>query len=425
MSEDLQRDTTITIELLKYEPELFTASPLSSDKNFILANIQSIPQIALHMNPKLKTDPEFINELCEAASPEIAKQILEDTNLSKMAMSDKIEVAEDMVNAAVVASIVADVSNMSLLTHEQRNDYNLLKDIAYQNEEAVGYVINNINEFGAEGIAGVNKAVQEHIVEESIPKIMDIKETSPIHNIDELIDFNNPDVEKDPRLAAKVGAVLSLSGEEMTDDRARRIVEAATLAAERAKADPDWIHKDPDAYKSFMAPTIVQEALEYMRQKGLPIPEKAEEILGSYEQTQQEAMGPDNPWSQEYMDKENAFYEEQEQRLLREAEEAGIPPEEYIPAHAMLYEDYLEMQKSQERVDVEAVKEATSELPASEINEVTTEIKEDAVRETEQPKEKTEQEPVQSQDPDQEPQPKDPDTPTTEAKQEGNEGESR
>ena len=181
MAEDLQKDTSLTIEILKSEPDLFTSSPLSSDRRFILANINSIPSLAAHMSPTLKTDASFIKELCEASSPELAKQILEEANLNSSynEMSDEIDVSSTLVNAAVVAAIAEDVSNMNLLTKEQKNDYNLLKEVSKDNNEVIDYVVKHVEEYGSEGLKAVKENVKDIILDTGMERVSQKIEKTP------------------------------------------------------------------------------------------------------------------------------------------------------------------------------------------------------------------------------------------------------
>ena len=421
MGDNLQREPSLAKEILKDEPEIFSSSPLSSDKLFILNNIQSIPNLANHMHPSLKADSGFIDELCQSVSPEIAKQIIEETQSSRM--SPSIDVSSELVNDAVVASIIADPQNMDLLTEEQKNDYMFISDIVDQNPEAIGYIVNNIDEFGENGIRAATDGNQRIIIDTFNGSITDeVKESSPIKNIDNLVEgLENPE---DPAKAiATIGAIKFLNGN-MTIEEAQQIVNQAVLSRQSAKLHPESIKEGHTDGVGFVAPQVLDAAIGILKEKGIEIPEGVQELLKDYDEVQKSTIDSNDRMSPDYMDKENEFYNEQEERLAKEAEAAGVPVEEYSKTHFILYERYLERAKVsreeyeasphtlsyeeylygplteeekqnlledevdlyeeqdiEEAYELEDVKDATSDTRSEEVEEVTGHVKDSITRE--------------------------------------------
>ena len=273
MGDNLQREPSLAKEILKDEPEIFSSSPLSSDKLFILNNIQSIPNLANHMHPSLKADSGFIDELCQSVSPEIAKQIIEETQSSRM--SPSIDVSSELVNDAVVASIIADPQNMDLLTEEQKNDYMFISDIVDQNPEAIGYIVNNIDDFGENGIRAATDGNQRIIIDTFNGSITDeVKESSPIKNIDDLVEgLENPE---DPAKAiATIGAIKFLNGN-MTIEEAQQIVNQAALSRQSAKLHPESIKEGHTDGVGFVAPQVLDAAIGILKEKLLELELKIE-----------------------------------------------------------------------------------------------------------------------------------------------------
>ena len=166
----------------------------------------------------------------------------------------------------------------------------------------------------------------------------EVKEASPIKNIDELVEgLENPE---DPAKAiATIGAIKFLNGN-MTLEEAQQIVNQAALSRQSAKLHPESIREGHTDGVGFVAPQVLEAAIGVLKEKGIEIPEGVQDLLKDYDEVQKSTIDPNDRMSPDYMDKENEFYNQQEERLAKEAEAAGIPVEEYSKTHFILYERF-------------------------------------------------------------------------------------
>lgn len=395
MSEELQSDTDITSEVIKSEPDLFKESPLSSDRNFILAHIKSIPNIAAYMSAALKTDLIFIKTLCEATSPDLSKQIMNDVGIHDPAILENVPSYNDLVvDAVVLAAIVANPQSVTELSEEQRNDYGTLKVAAMKNESIIDNVVENIDIFGSEGLRGIREANEDIIISKYTDAIKKSENTGGIKNLDKLIDLDNPDKEEDPGTVAKLLAVGFLT-DSISPDLAKKAVNMAVLTLQRAKDDPEWLKQNPDAYKAIADPSIIEKCAEILKEHDITLTPQILEALPNYRKLHESLERPD------FRTQEEIDEDELADRLEAEAEEAGMTLEEYMKENGIepppLYDEREEEVPQEENSEptlgeertlpIEEIKEVADSAIYSEVQDLTKMAKEDISKEiTPEPK---------------------------------------
>ena len=378
MSEDLQSDPDITTEILKVQPELFVGSPLSKDRRFILANITKMPQISLYMSETLKSDAGFVMELCSATSPEIAKQILENTGYEDThehtSSMDITPNSEDIVDDITVASIIATPTNLTL---EQKNNHDLINAAAKQSDEFFDFVVNHAEDFGFHGLQGAIDAGKDKLETVFDKELTD--KPSIIKNKEDLLELPYDD----PTRMQTLAAIALLDGS-ITPELAKRILDYSKMQLAKGKTEEgkSILSHDLDEQKTFITPEVLQKCIEVLEEHNRTSPE-AEKIaydtdfLQEYSSFTSETIEPHHdPWEEE-----DAYYNEQYDRLEAEAAALGIPPEEYAKTHPVpRYEKYLaaqEGQKGNTQVSLEDTKEATESIKSTEVDSMTSFIKTD------------------------------------------------
>ena len=126
----------------------------------------------------------------------------------------------------------------------------------------------------------------------------------------------------------------------MDIEAAKKYLEMAILTTQRNKQSPESL-ESPEAHDDYFARATLERSIDTLREHGIEVPENAEEIVEEFEEGRLASEDPLDRSGTKYMENENSFYNDQDQRLEQEAESAGIPPEEYFPDHYVLYEDYL------------------------------------------------------------------------------------
>ena len=355
MSEDLQSDTYIASEVIKSEPELFAESPLSGNRSFILAHIQSIPNLSNYMNAALKTDLSFIKTLCEASSPDVAKQILNNVNIEDPSILDDVpSYTEAAVDAVIVAAVVSNPENLLDLSEEQKNDYATLKEAARQNDKVIDFVVDHMEEFGSDGLRGIRESSEDAVIESYTEAIKNSENTGGILNIDKVVDLEHPDKVTDPGAVAKLLAIGYLT-DNIDEDLARKAVNVAALTMQRAKDDPEWLKNDPEAYKAVFDPNILDKCLQILEQGEVELSPQVKELLEGYRDFHSSFERPDFR-TQEEIDQDDLA-----DRLQADADAAGMTLEEYMKANGIEPPPLEDPHESQEIPSVEPPIEPTQE----------------------------------------------------------------
>lgn len=377
MGEDLQRDPEITGEVIKVQPDLIVGTPLSRDRNFILTHIQSVPILSYYMSESLKTDTSFIMELCAVSSPEIAKQILENVEMrDEEEPMASMEVESDLVEAAVVSSIIADPS---ILTNEQKNDAALIKAAGCEDYNFIKYVADHASDFGYSGLQGASEAAMRHALKTGVESFH--KETSCIKNADELLDFDEELVDVTPSYLQRVAAMVAL-GESIPPEMAQKIIDFSKIQLAKANTPEGRAALDanPEAYKQFITPEIIHACAEVLQEQqraeetGSTSPSFDPSFIEEYATFHRDNVTMPEPF--DWCKDEEAYYDEQIERREQIALSLGIDPEEYAKTHPIMdYEDYVAMRDEHPDVEIDAIQDLTAETRSSDVEKMTTHIK--------------------------------------------------
>ena len=160
-AENLQNDTRLAAEIIQTEPQLIEGTPISQNKEFVMAHISSNPNIIGYISPTLKSDVDIIHEVYqigdasaiealaqESAKVEIIQTILANPELSndKEFMTSAIEKSGDAI---------------ALASAELKNNYEFLREAYKGNIEAVDYTAEHTEEFGIKGLLAAKEVIIE------------------------------------------------------------------------------------------------------------------------------------------------------------------------------------------------------------------------------------------------------------------------
>lgn len=164
-SESLQDNEKLAAEIVINEPDLIEDTPVSKNEQFIIENVQKNPKILKYMSSELKSSAEMLGKLNNINDAEVTKEIARNCDI-KLAIKSRPELSgnKDFMESA----IERDVKALEFASENLRNDYNFLKAQSANQEKVVDYVVDNLNNFGIEGIKGVRESSREFTVEDCL-----------------------------------------------------------------------------------------------------------------------------------------------------------------------------------------------------------------------------------------------------------------
>jgi len=171
-AENLQDDLELATEIIQVEPELIEDTPVSNNRQFILDNVDEVPEIVKYISSTLKSDVEFVSDLCELNDPNIVGEITKDFEISSTIMQNE-ELRENRQFMSMAIS--EDVNNIKFANDNLKSDYMFIKQVCEENSDVIEYVADNTVEFGIKGL----KAAEEVAMDNSSKKaIEDFEEES-------------------------------------------------------------------------------------------------------------------------------------------------------------------------------------------------------------------------------------------------------
>lgn len=118
-AENLQDNEKLASEIVVNESNLIECTPISRNKQFVMANIELNPQIIKYMSPTLKSDINLIQELSNINNPEIRQEIAKKCEIA-LAIASNPELSND--KEFMSTAIDKDVKLLEYASDELRND---------------------------------------------------------------------------------------------------------------------------------------------------------------------------------------------------------------------------------------------------------------------------------------------------------------
>ena len=350
MSPELQRDHDITIEVISSQPELFEHSPLSRDINFIINNINNYPIIFTYMDPKLKSDPKVIEDLCKASSPEVAKLIREASETYKESRETNISplIGQIVDNPLLIHEISADL----------KNDYNFLKELSSNSVSIISEAVKDISSFGSEGIRAIADSCRNFTfsnLKESLDQSSSFNKVClNSSDIIESVSQNGPD---DPSSIVKLATAAWLSGD-ISPELAEQVVNYSILEMERTERQKDENGNTiitENSYKPLVDPLLLDSCLKTLNQQNLTLPPEIMEKISHYSDFHKKLKIPDLLQERDDMEMaENSDNQAEIDNNNSETVSSVSLDDESIPP-----------------ISLEDIKSLTANVRSSEINEVT------------------------------------------------------
>ena len=174
-TESLQDNEKLASEIIVEEPDLIAGTPVSKNEEFILNNVKTNPKILQYMSPELKSSGEMLEKLNSIDSREVTKEIARSCDI-KVAIECNASLSDDKDFMAV--AIERDLQSLEYASDNLKNDYEFLKTQSSKQEKVIDYVVDNMNDFGLEGIKGVRESSKDFTVDDCLGIINEMAENS-------------------------------------------------------------------------------------------------------------------------------------------------------------------------------------------------------------------------------------------------------
>lgn len=163
--ESLQKsDMNIATEIVIEEPEVIEDTAISKEENIILHLIKYNPEVILYISNELKSDGEFIEEICKTGNKEAIMYAVKECNISTV-LQDNPELASNPV--FMKEAIREDANALKYADENLKNDYKFIREVSKSNREVINYVVEHTKEFGKEAIEGAKDSLEEKLLTET------------------------------------------------------------------------------------------------------------------------------------------------------------------------------------------------------------------------------------------------------------------
>ena len=154
----LKPESRLSSEIMINNPELMVDSPLAEAKELILENKERNPDIVKYISPELEDDEIFITKLCEGTTNEVLEEVIDKYSVKKL-----IEINEELcVNEHfMTVAISKDISALEYADKAILNSYDVFREASINNDDVIGYVIENNREIGLNAVLGVRDTAKE------------------------------------------------------------------------------------------------------------------------------------------------------------------------------------------------------------------------------------------------------------------------
>lgn len=252
---NIQTNKEVLLELLRFHPEQFKINALfnavKSDPQFMLDAIEIDPTVIEYVSRELLFDNNFKNEVASVSKE--AAHILEEEQKRVEMIDTAFEAGEIAVVATVIAS---DVGILKFMSHEMKDNYELMSLASKENEIVQDYVTLNKGEFGALGIEAVKENIETEAKTIGIEQIK-AKRNSEDKRVAKVADKIKEVGVEDPSVIRYMAAMIAVQ-DEIPTDIANKIYEYSQLQLQTAVTEIPT----KENLQKMIPPTLIKDVIE-------------------------------------------------------------------------------------------------------------------------------------------------------------------
>ena len=280
---NLQNDIELASEIIVREPELIKDTPISLNRQFILDNMEKNPKIIEYMNSNLKTDKDFISQISSTKNPEVMEEIIISCVAIDLVLNNP-ELGRDL--SFMDLAIDQDVNVLKYASEEIKNNKEFLKIKSSQNENVIDYVVNNIGDFGLEGIKGVRESSREFTVDDCMSIIEEMATKGEDVRYQKVIDKVKERGADDPCVVRWITA-MAAQRDDLSPELIRKVLNYSVLTAEKTRQDiteNGEMHLDIDSMQELITPQIIEKLSSKLESKGIQKDDLLQQKIDKYKE---------------------------------------------------------------------------------------------------------------------------------------------
>lgn len=237
------------------------------------------------MDDSLKKDPNFIIALCENrdyGNYGIIGAVYQYCNVPD-AVSERVRADQQKVMDAF--ALGTGVAFLDALSDENRNDYNFMRDLTSNYEEAIDYVVNNMKQFGIEGINATRDSSRSFTVDDcrnlitEMAKQNDDPRYAMVLNKLEERDLDNPHI-------VRWVTAMTVQRDDIRPDTSKKVFNYSVLSAEslnrQISADGKF-QLSVENMQSLISPSILRKYVEKLQTQGIEVDKEMLGRIDNYE----------------------------------------------------------------------------------------------------------------------------------------------
>ena len=279
--ENLQNDSKLAAEIILLEPDLLEGTPLSGNKQFIIDNVHSNPDIIRYMSEYLKEDDKLIIELYNMNDSEIMQAIINNCEISNVIV-DNPNLSSDKEFMSSVIKL--DHTLLQFASEDLRNDYDFLKEESSQNEKIIDYVVDNMDKFGIEGIKGTRDTSKEFTIEDCMQLIDEIAQNGTDKRFNHLKEKIQEKGIDDVHTMRWLTAMVA-QRDDISPDMVKKVLNYSMLTMEKNKqelANSEDVDIKLDSMLELIPPRVLNRLKDKVEAQGVEIGEELNERLNNY-----------------------------------------------------------------------------------------------------------------------------------------------
>jgi len=160
--EELQKqDLTIPTEIVINEPEVLEDTVITDNPTLVLHFAKINPDITLYISENLKSDGEFIEDLCETGNKEAISNVIRECNIAEV-IQDNPELASNP--EFMKEAIMENANLLEYASDDVKNNSEFMQEACKENLEVISYVVEHTKEFNKDILDGARGALEEHFI---------------------------------------------------------------------------------------------------------------------------------------------------------------------------------------------------------------------------------------------------------------------
>lgn len=377
----VQQNEKIATEIFREAPELIQRTVLSGDREFIKKNLADCPGIVAYIDEDLKNDQKFRAEVASTGitiEPSVTQEIVQDlvkSNAIREMLAEDSSLSSDP--NFMLDAIKEDAEFLNNAASDLRENPNFMRIVSDKNEDVIGMVVQQIEDFNFDAIQAVRESSRELTIEDCMTLVDQYIETHDDPRYQKVKDKIQERGMEDPRTMKWITAMVAQM-DDVSPDLMKKIVDYSMLTMEKTRRDLDQDGKmvmNMDVAQAMITPLMLRKLMSRAEENGVTLDEEMHQAVDSYIEFYDEFRPQFVAYKKKLWEQEHP---EQEVKPMTPSVDANTPVESEIDADSTPEVESTNDEKVVALQGNGGLLEAIGETGMKEITEVESEVKRDA-----------------------------------------------